>query len=128
MPQWRGAGVACRDGWRQHLLGECAQLQPAGDTSLAQGTTALFEDEAIDDLLRYGLAQLRGPNNEPVFEAMKAFARRVAREMNAPSNAERRRLARQAVRDAEKKPQPPVPEFDDESIAALPSLLALSPR
>ena len=44
-------------------------------------------------------------------------------------HTERRRLARQAVQDAEKKPcQPPVPELDDESVALLRSLLALPSR
>ena len=89
--------------------------------------TALFEDES-GDLPRYRLTQLRGLSNAPASEAMQAFARNVARELNAPSHAERRALARQAVRDAEIKPsRRPVPELDDESIAALTSLLGLPP-
>jgi hypothetical protein len=90
--------------------------------------TALFEDEAGGDLPRYGLAQLRGPNNVPASEAMQVFARRVARELNAPLYAERRALARQAARDAEKPNRQPVPDLDGESIAALTSLLGLPPR
>jgi hypothetical protein len=60
---------------------------------------------------------------------MQAFARRVEDELNAPARAERRALARQAVRDAQIKPdRPPVPDIDGESVAALTSLLGLPSR
>lgn len=101
-----------------------------GDVAPAhrERATALFEDVAIGDLPRYRLAQLRGPENAPVSEAMLAFAERVGRQMNMPALAGRRELARQATRCAEIVPaQVPPPELDDESIKALSSLLALSP-
>lgn len=103
-------------------------LESAAGSGLSERATALFEDEAIGDLPRYVLGQLRGPSNASASEAMQAFARRVERELNTPACAERRLLARQAARDAESKPtQPPVPELDEQSIAVLTSLLNLPP-
>ena len=97
----------------------------AGRTERA---TALFEDEAIGDLPRYRLAQLRGPKNASPSEAMQDFARRIAQALNAPERAERRALARQAAKDAATKPsRPPAVELDEDSIAVLTALLALSP-
>jgi hypothetical protein len=99
-----------------------------GAAENSERATALFEDEAIGDLPRYRLAQLRGPRNVPVSEAMQGFARRLTRELNLPERAERRALARQAAKDAEKKPnQPPVVELDEDSIVILTALLALPP-
>ena len=100
-----------------------------GDASPAQceRATALFEDVASGDLPRYRLAQLRGPQNAPASEAMRAFAERVGREMNAPACAGRRELARQAARGAVVDPRRAPPELDEASIQVLAALLALPP-
>lgn len=102
-----------------------------GGTGAAESNeraTALFEDEAIGDLPRYRLAQLRGPKNAPVSEAMQDFARRIAPALNAPQRAERRALARQAAKDAATKPShPPVVSLDAGSIAVMTALLDLLP-
>ena len=98
----------------------------SGRTEGNERATALFEDAAPGSLPIYRLAQLRGAGNARVSEAMDAFAQRLEKELNAPQRAEGRALARQAAQDAvvsERKP--PVERLDDESIAALRSLLAL---
>lgn len=130
-----GMGHCVVDYWEDCVLDvsrifalECVVDGHEGAAESNERATALFEDEAIGDLPRYRLAQLRGPKNAPASEAMQDFARRIAQELNLPEHAERRALARQAAKDAASKPsQPPVVELDEDSIAVLTALLALLP-